>query len=73
MRLRIVKGDFEAEVVSGSLTIEDIRQMLRQMAVAEEKEKTTEIREAGEKTSKEGLTSTSKQVGKLNAKPKLPI
>lgn len=68
MRLKIIGGSLEVEVIEGTLTIDDVKGLLRNLSKEQVEDITTR-----EKISKAGLTSTSSQVGKLNAKSKLPI
>ena len=68
MRLKIMSGELEAEIIEGELTVADVKVLLRNLS----KEQIEDIA-TREKISKAGLTSTSDQVGRLRAKPKLPI
>lgn len=68
MKLRILKGELEVEIVAGELTVTDVKALLRNLSKEQIEEVTTR-----EKISKAGLTSKSNQIGKLNAKPKMPI
>lgn len=68
MKLRVSGGTLEVEIIEGELTITDVKALLRNMS----KEQIEEIA-VREKISKAGLGSKSSQIGKLNARPKLPI
>ena len=74
MKLKITSGVLEAEIIEGSLDINDIKNMLKKLGQAEAEETITSVREAGEKTAKVSPhSSKSDMQDKLRAKPKMPI
>ena len=71
MKLRITSGELEVEVIEGSLTIDDVKGLLRNLSKEQIEEVATR-----DKISKAGLSPYSSKSGKqdkLNVKPKIPI
>jgi len=71
MRLKVVGGTLEVEVIEGALTIDDVRGLLRNLS----KQQIEEIAKR-EKISSAGVSphsSKSNQQNKLNANPRMPI
>lgn len=72
MKLRVIKGELEVEIIEGSMSIDDVKGMLKKLSAAQAEEKVTGIREAGTpKVSPH--SSKSNQQNKLNARPRMPI
>lgn len=71
MKLRITGGTIDCEIVEGSMSIDDVKSMLKKLAVQEEKDTTEGIKGATAKISPH--SSKSNMQGKLNAKPRMPI
>lgn len=74
MKIVIKSGILEAEIVGGSLSIEDIKGLLKNLSQEEIEEITTTegIKTAG--TAKVSpYSSKSNMQDKLNAKPRMPI
>ena len=69
MKLKIVGGTLEVEIVEGSMSVDDVKGMLKKLAVAQEEETTTGIKQAGVSPH----SSKSKMHDKLNAKARMPI
>jgi len=71
MKLKIVGGTLDVEIMEG-MNVEDVRVMLKKLAVADEQETVNNIKSSN-KPKVSVNSSKSKMQDKLNAKSRMPI